>query len=145
MFRLIISRVHNKISVLKFKVPTILLIWESILTLSIILSVTGVSILFGFDANHKFWLSIVYLTDFLYFLGILSRPVLDHSAARIDVTHFAIYLRQYLKTSFTCDILTIVPLEIIVVFNPTIGSFTRINRVFRVYRIWKFLSKEVSI
>lgn len=122
---------------------TLLLFWEAFTTLSAVLSVVGVSILFAFDAGLKGWMSIIYLTDVIYCLGMLSRVLLDYRNGYVSFNRFKAFLSYFVNGTFVLGLFSVLPFDVLFIgFNVYVASFFRLNRLLRCYNIWKFLGKE---
>ena len=121
------------------------LIWDCIISLSIIPSTFLVIFQLTFDAGLLWQWAIVYIMDLLYCAHIALRFVRGYQKKGEVITNKKKIALNYICTSFFPDLISVLPLEVFCVAAGNyvyVAAFLRLNRCIRWYRVWTFLSES---
>lgn len=126
--------------------------WDAIVAASIIPSIVFVIFQVAFDAGIVWQWVIIYLADALFIASMVARFLTGFKKRGELVTDRKKVVLNYLKRSFSADLLSVVPLEVFA-FVATgsrgetlvLAAILRLNRCIRCYRIWTFISKLPSM
>ena len=123
------------------------LIWEIVVAVSVILSIFLVTFQAVFHASLVWQWVLIYVLDALYVVSIVLRFVTGYKKRGVLVTERRKIALHYLKTYFIPDLLSVLPLEIFAFASADailVAAFLRLNRCIRCYRVWTFLSKNIT-
>lgn len=123
------------------------LIWEIVVAVSVILSIFLVTFQAVFNANLVWQWVLIYALDVLYVVSIVLRFVTGYKKRGVLVAERRKIALHYLKTYFIPDLLSVLPLEIFAFASTDailVAAFLRLNRCIRCYRVWIFLSKNIT-
>jgi len=97
----------------------------------------------AFDTDISWHLAIIYLTDFMYLLYVLSQFITSFKHKGKVIKEYRKIGREVAKTIWI-DMFSLLPLEIFsfVAGNQVlVAAYLRLNRCVRFFRVFKFLSK----
>lgn len=123
------------------------LMWEIVVAVSVILSIFLVTFQAVFHASLVWQWVLIYALDVLYVVSIVMRFVTGYKKRGVLVTERRKIALHYLKTYFIPDLLSVLPLEIFAFASADailVAAFLRLNRCIRCYRVWTFLSKNIT-
>lgn len=122
-------------------------IWKMFLAVSAVLSVVAVSVLSAFNASMQLWIAVIYITDFIHCLGMVSHFLIGYQDNDVPVIKFKWIALRYIKTMFFVDLLSVLPLEVFSLVSDGSSDYyaalLRLNRLLRCYQVWKFLCESV--
>lgn len=125
----------------------VLLFWDILVVISIIPSTFFVTYQAVFNASVVWQWPVIYAGDVIYIVAMTCNFFRSYTDSRGQViTARRLIVMSYLRSSFFCDLVSIIPFEIVAVVGSLndlnyIIAILRLNRFIRLYRVWLFLCK----
>lgn len=120
--------------------------WEIVVAIAAMFSSTIVIYQAAVDGTSLFGVSLVYILDVIYVLGIISRLFIGYQKRGVIVTDYRKISMRYLTTALIADLISTIPFELPAFFfngyNGHITSILRLNRIIRYYKPWILCSKH---
>lgn len=113
-------------------------LWETLVAVTTVLSVTFVTIQAAFDAGVVWQIVLLYLFDCIYVVAILLRFLTGYEEKGVAVTNHRKIAVRYLKSTLVPDLISVVPLELTSLAADNsmyVAAFLRLNRLVRCYRL----------
>lgn len=127
----------------------VLLAWETIVAVSVVLSILLITIQATYNANSLWQLVLVYLCDGIFVASIVIRFFTGYENKGALVSNHRQIAGRYLKTTLIPDIVSVIPLEVVCLsFDRYLlfyAALLRLNRLLRLYKPIVLLSKQTTI
>jgi len=118
-------------------------VWDCLQCIAIHANYVFVCFQAAIDADISWHLAMIYLTDFMYLLYVLSQFIMSYKLKGKIIKEYRKIGREVSKT-IVIDVFSLLPLEIFsfVTGNQVlVAAYLRLNRCVRFFRVYKFLSK----
>ena len=133
-----------------FKPAMLQAAWEALVAASILPSIVLVVFQAVFDAGIRWQWAILYIADALFVASTVARFLTGYKERGALVTNRKLVVLNYLKRSFSVDLLSVLPLEVFA-FAATgsheetlaLAAILRLNRCIRCYRVWTYICKNM--
>lgn len=125
-------------------------IWDVLVVCSINLSASLVIYQAFFDATVTWQWALIYTVDMLFLIEIVLRFCRGYQNFRGEtIKHKEFVILHYLRTLFFPDLVSTIPFESIALLAGVddmlyFVAMLRLNRLLRLYRVWKFLCKQTD-
>lgn len=122
-------------------------VWELIVAISAVISSTAIAFQAAYDGSSPWIISIIYLCDFVYILGIVIRLFTGFERKGVVVTTRKKIFLHNLKTTLIADLFSVIPFELAAFaageYSEYAAALLRLNRVLRCRRFWYLCSKFI--
>ena len=132
-----------------FKLAMLQTAWETLVAASIVPSIVLVVFQAVFDAGIVWQWIVIYIADALFIASMLARFLTGYKERGALVTNRKLVVLNYLKRSFSVDLLSVLPLEVFAFIATggheetlALAAILRVNRCIRCYRVWTFICKK---
>ena len=123
--------------------------WETVNTICIFLTCLFVPFQASFDSQSSTLWVLVYIFDVIFLTDVLLKFRVGYFSKGTLIKDKSLIRRRYLRTKFIPDLLTIIPLDLLVFGVGThlrwhqSLTLLRLNRILRVYRLVSFFGKSL--
>lgn len=126
-------------------------LWEAVSAICIFLTCLLVPYQASFESRDATLWVFVYIFDVLFLADVLLKFRVGYFNKGTLVTDKSLVSRRYLRTKFVPDLLTLIPLDLLVFGVQThlewhqLLTLVRLNRILRVYRLASFFGRSFRI
>ena len=122
-------------------------VWDCLQCIAIHASYIFVCFQAAIDADISWHLAMIYLTDFMYLLYVLSQFFMSYKHRGRVIKEYRKIGREVAKT-IVIDVFSLLPVEIFSFAadnQALVAAYLRLNRCVRFFRVYKFLSKHLAM
>lgn len=125
-------------------------VWETFVICTVICTLCVDSFMPAFDTKIITLWVFAYSFDIVFVIDICLRFIIAYMQDGILITDRRLIRRHYLRTTFSVDLFSVLPLDLLVLVSPGLGSagiirrlaqYRCINRLFRGHRIYSYFGK----